>query len=453
MASLVENTVFEVLDSSTNPDLRRRRSASIHLNNPTNIIPIRIQPWDSSVSSKALSNNNEILSSVKNIVLQVCPSMTELTVDDIDIKQLGGGLTNVLYLVEGTERKGPAAMSSSDGDSSSSFTVKCLVRVNGKEDSDILVDREIENRVSAFLSGMEEAPRYFGRFLNGRVEEFYDGAVPLCPLDLGATPSMLESPSVAGYASSISSAMGRLHKLKVGDGICKTNRGEGQVWEQTDVWISIVEEYHDHEVMAKAEEKLREYGREGEGIWTGIKREWDELKSKLRDAVNETEGGRMAREITFTHMDCQSLNILTNPEGWGEHEIKLIDFEYSGHNPRALDIGNTWCEHCNANDLKADWEKEYPSQQQKEYFVHKYLAVAAPSKWDSLTLDGTSSKFLSDFIIEVDRHALISHLCWTVWSFIQERVSVIDFDYLEYARGRWEGYNWLKGKLVEEGNW
>ena len=41
------------------------------------------------------------------------------------------------------------------------------------------------------------------------------------------------------------------------------------------------------------------------------------------------EGGEYGREVTFTHMDCQSLNILRAPT-WKEWDIKLIDFEVRG---------------------------------------------------------------------------------------------------------------------------
>lgn len=163
--------------------------------------------------------------------------MKNLKVEDINIKQLGGGLTNVLYLVEGMENS-----DGEDSDAANGNTFNCLVRVNGSSDSDILVDREVENRVSAYLSEVGEAPRYFGRFGNGRVEEFYEGAMPLGPRDLGAGREQLgERGEGRSYAWYVAGAMGRLHRLRVGEGVCKTELGTGQVWGQTDEWVGIVE--------------------------------------------------------------------------------------------------------------------------------------------------------------------------------------------------------------------
>ena len=45
---------------------------------------------------------------------------------------------------------------------------------------------------------------------------------------------------------------------------------------------------------------------------------------------------RFARDVTFTHMDVQSLNIL-RAQQWDPTAVELIDYEYAGHNPRCGD--------------------------------------------------------------------------------------------------------------------
>lgn len=65
-----------------------------------------------------------------------------------------------------------------------------------------------------------------------------------------------------------------------------------------------------------------------------------------------------------------------------------------------------------------------------------------------LELTNAYDQFLRDFAVDVDLHALVSHLQWTVWAIVQKNVSVIDFDYVAYAKLRWEGYEWLKAKTV-----
>ena len=114
----------------------RPRSTSTYVNNPTDILPLTVPKWDVAVSSAALKNNSRIFDTIREIVTTLCPDITITDVDDLEITQLGGGLTNVLYLVKGHEGKG---------------VVNCLVRVNGSEESDILVDRQIENRGKSAL--------------------------------------------------------------------------------------------------------------------------------------------------------------------------------------------------------------------------------------------------------------------------------------------------------------
>jgi thiamine kinase-like enzyme len=206
-------------------------------------------------------------------------------------------------------------------------------------------------------------------------------------------------------------------------------------------------------------------------------------------------------------MDCQPLNILVSKlpaaatEDCHDRKIRLIDFEYAGWNPRASDIGNTFCEFCEMSNLRANYEDEYPSaQQQDEYFRHYCKrtvganATAAeptgptdPSRPQS-ALDEFVSSVLNDsrngrsvtipidretlqrFIEtlqcpdnhpsswrvissalsgEVGRYSLISHLSWCVWSLLksQEEDGVLDFDYIVYARHRMDGYLWAKKKF------
>ena len=84
------------------------------------------------------------------------------------------------------------------------------------------------------------------------------------------------------------------------------------------------------------------------------------------------------RRITVTHMDCQPLNILVDvnepvpTDGTNGLQLRLIDFEYSGINPVAADMGNTFCEYCEMSNLEADYENEYPSTKQQDEFFWYY---------------------------------------------------------------------------------
>ena len=56
-----------------------------------------------------------------------------------------------------------------------------------------------------------------------------------------------------------------------------------------------------------------------------------------------------------------------------------------------------------------------------------------------------------DLIInEANEFALVSHIYWMLWSFIQKRVSDIVFGYDEYAMDRYDAYKRLRSELEAE---
>ena len=52
-------------------------------------------------------------------------------------------------------------------------------------------------------------------------------------------------------------------------------------------------------------------------------------------------------------------------EAWHVMYCRLIDYEYAGYNPVALDIANHWCEHM------ADYHSEPPDQLYPDRFPHE----------------------------------------------------------------------------------
>jgi len=410
----------------------RPRSTSIYVNNPTDILPLTVPKWDVAVSSAALKNNSRIFDTIREIVTTFCPDVTITDVDDLEITQLGGGLTNVLYLVKGHEGKG---------------VVNCLVRVNGSEESDILVDRQIENRVSSCLSKMSLAPIYFGRFQNGRVEEFYTGSSPLSPSKMHPGDSQLSSPAECNsYCWRILESMSKMHLLEIPEGVAKTD-GEATIWDQTDEWMRLAEEIYGKN-GGKVEEGM------GEGVYDKLKERWGIIKEHLM-AEPKTPAEAFARATVFCHMDCQSLNILTLPspdsssgEAYDPHAIKLIDFEYSCFNPRSVDLGNTFCEMCECNDLKPDWDKEYPQGEEATWIVERYVDFQKPGMREELG-EGWD-EFIEGVRIEIDKHSLLSHYGWCFWSIIQDDVSHIDYDYMLYAKIRWGGSCWMWDRVMKD---
>lgn len=240
-----------------------------------------------------------------------------------------------------------------------------------------------------------------------------------------------------------------------------------------------------------------------------MKVEWEWLQATLRPSSNDiilasasthpdlqydfsdmqSVASSYFRQVVFTHMDCQSLNILTPCDGFhlgddssdtaavsendkefqaiesklevegngrekekgGDHaSVRLIDFEYAGVNPRAADIANTFSEYCNMNNLEPDYESQYPTHEQQDVFLRAYIETASPELARHLDQveDGWAS-FLAAARVEVGQHTLLSHIGWGIWAIAQESLSNIEFDYLKYARLRLDGYFHFKERYFE----
>lgn len=50
-------------------------------------------------------------------------------------------------------------------------------------------------------------------------------------------------------------------------------------------------------------------------------------------------------------------------------------------------------------------------------------------------------------INEIKQFALVSHIYWFLWSLVQDKISLISFDYKAYAYDRLLAYRELKAKL------
>jgi thiamine kinase-like enzyme len=312
----------------------------------------------------------------------------------LEVRPLSGGLSNELFVV-----------------TSLSTLVSVLVRIHPPENHTI-VDRDVENRLVAWLSQQGMAPIFYGRFENGRVEEFY------------ADVSPLRSQEMKDYAPKIARVLSDFHRLEVPATILAKPTTNVPSWFLTvDEWVESIQHVHDTTNLALCEKIATE--------WKWL-RHWLLEEHALED---EAERGalRWVRQNVLTHMDGQSLNVLKQVNATnGQGPIRLIDFEYSGWNPRAADLANTFCEFCDMNNLKGDYETEFPCTQVQNDFLMAYL-------------EGTSLQEPSDAVIrvlrqEIGRFTLLSHLGWAAWGVIMSR-SVIEFDYIQYSRHRMDGYD------------
>jgi len=302
----------------------------------------------------------------------------------------------------------------------------------------------VENAVSAWLSSQNVGPIYYGRFQNGRVEEFYPHHSPLSWKEMSQWG-----------ASHVAPIMARFHSLQVPNSVLTRSNSDtrGDIFERVIEWMEMAETLCSQSAKDdKAATLLLEQ----------LKQDWQWLQEALfppkKSRTNNLSPAQQLavdflNEIVVTHMDLQSLNLLrdTTATSMNENEdvIKVIDFEYAGFNPRAVDMANTFCEHCDMNSLRADYANEYPSDQVQNEFVQSYSRRLSNNCSQHVVLLDQyldDPAFLDAARTEIGRYTLVSHLSWAIWSVVQAHMSDIDFDYIRYAQHRREGFEFMKDK-------
>ena len=124
------------------------------------------------------------------------------------------------------------------------------------------------------------------------------------------------------------------------------------------------------------------------------------------------EFGNHFCEWMFDYTNQKWPHYYYNPQHWASFGKQLIVFLF-----RVL--------------LKID-----PSEE-KRNFIDEYLT--------KMGLDIAQNRDL--IINEANEFALVSHIYWMLWSFIQKRVSDIVFGYDEHAMDRYDAYKRLRSEL------
>lgn len=409
-------------------------SGTTHRDNADDVLPYTV-----TVSSEDKDEQ------IKNVSKELCPFLRDFPNDKLSVKPLTGGLSNELFVV-------------SSACNQSSGKRKCvLVRLHPSNINaeNTIVDRDVENNVCAWLSSQHVGPIYYGRFRNGRVEEYYPNHISL---------SYKEMPLVG--PSHIAPIMAHFHSLQIPrhlltykssaimNSMQSTERGDIFVRAQT--WLNMAENLTNAENQ-KAVDMLNR-----------LKKDWSWLQDALHEAPNSEEPSSSTlaktflRQNVFAHMDMQSQNLLRNANQKIDPEssppmaldcpLQVIDFEYAGFNPRAVDMANTFCEHCNMNNIKADYEAEYPSVEVQNAFLKSYIQQTLVYTQDSSNLNYLKESiddldFLAAARHEIGRYTLVSHISWAIWSIVQSTLSDIDFDYIKYAQHRMDGFEYMKGRF------
>ncbi|MGH0121241.1 UNVERIFIED_CONTAM: hypothetical protein FKN15_025948 [Acipenser sinensis] len=121
------------------------------------------------------------------------------------------------------------------------------------------------------------------------------------------------------------------------------------------------------------------------------------------------------------HNDLLCKNIIYNK---AKGFVKFIDYEYSGCNYQAYDIGNHFTEFAGVSDVNY---KLYPSQELQRDWLATYLETY--KQCNSMEPTVTDLE-VNKLYVQVCKYALVSHFSWGLWALLQSRYSTIDFDFL-----------------------
>lgn len=266
-----------------------------------------------------------------------------------------------------------------------------LLRIYG-EGVGHFFDRAQEINTFEFLSRHGHGPRLLALFPNGRVEEFIH-ARTLSAADLRDVE----------ISSLIATKLREFHDLSM------TGPRIVHLWDRLRNWL-------------KAARSLCSYEEAKEIKLDMIEKEINSLENELSGKENR---------IGFCHNDLQYGNIMIHEE---TRNVTIIDYEYASFNPIAYDIANHFCE------MAADYHTEtphildynkYPDFEARKRFVQSYLNCSG-EKSDPLEV--------GNLLQCIEKYTLASHLTWGLWGLISDHVNDIDFDYLKYAKQRFQQY-------------
>ncbi|KAK6145818.1 hypothetical protein DH2020_019687 [Rehmannia glutinosa] len=298
----------------------------------------------------------------------------------LKVVHLSGAMTNEIYRISW-----PTMMEN--------VVRTVLVRIYG-EGVELFFNRDEEIRTFECISIHGHGPKLLGQFREGRVEEFIH-ARTLSAADL-------RDPETSAL---IAKKMREFHNLDM------PGPKNAILWNRLRKWLNEAKN------LCSADH-AKEY-------------QLDRLDNEISLLEKAISGHH--QEIGFCHNDLQYGNIMINDKN---KTITIIDYEYASYNPVAYDIANHFCE------MAADYHTDtphildytkYPGLEERQGFIKQYLSSAGEEPSDT-TIDQ-----LAD---DIRKYTLANHIFWGLWGLISAYVNHIDFDYMEYARQRFEQY-WL----------
>uniref|UniRef100_A0A8B9RUT3 ethanolamine kinase n=3 Tax=Accipitrinae TaxID=8955 RepID=A0A8B9RUT3_9AVES len=282
-----------------------------------------------------------------------------------------------------------------------------LVRVYGRK-TELFVDRETELRNFQVLRAHGCAPDLYCAFQNGLCYQFLPG------IALG--PDHVRDPHIFRL---VAQEMARVHAIHANGSLPKPI-----LWQKLHKYLTLVKT----ELSPKVSNPSLQQDVPSLEM---LEHELAWMKETL---------SQLGSPVVLCHNDLLCKNIIY--DGTQEH-VRFIDYEYTGYNYQAFDIGNHFNEFAGVKEV--DY-RLYPSKETQLQWLRSYLQAYKQLTQGSEGGMGVavSEEELEALYVQVNKFSLASHFLWACWGLIQDKYSTIDFNFLRYAKLRFKQYFKMK---------
>ncbi|XP_067902401.1 ethanolamine kinase 2-like isoform X2 [Heterodontus francisci] len=284
-----------------------------------------------------------------------------------------------------------------------------LVRIYGNM-TELFVDRNNEVKNFQVLRAHHCAPELYCTFQNGICYEYIKGTV----LNMW----LLREPSIFRL---VAKEMAQFHSIQNDNGY----PSEPVLWKTLSVYLTLLNSSQPKPTANMSSMEMNDV-------------------PSLDVLVSEIEGlkehlSQIKSPMVLCHNDLLCKNIIyTEAKG----VVKFIDYEYTGYNYQAYDIGNHFNEFAGVNEL--DFSMYPPKEMQLEWFKSYLEVYKECTGCEPMVTDLEVQKIY----VQVNKFTLASHIFWGLWAVLQARYSTIDFDFLRYARERFKQYFKKKDEIL-----
>ncbi|XP_069731702.1 ethanolamine kinase 2 [Phaenicophaeus curvirostris] len=280
-----------------------------------------------------------------------------------------------------------------------------LVRVYGRK-TELFVDRETELRNFQVLRAHGCAPDLYCAFQNGFCYQFLPG------IALG--PDHVRDPHIFRL---VAQEMARVHAIHANGSLPKPI-----LWQKLHKYLTLVKTDLSPKVSNPS-----------------LQQDVPSLEMLEQELAWMKETlSQLGSPVVLCHNDLLCKNIIYDRT---QEHVRFIDYEYTGYNYQAFDIGNHFNEFAGVKEV--DY-RLYPSKETQLQWLRSYLQAYKQLTQQDRGGTGVSEEELETLYVQVNKFSLASHFLWACWGLIQDKYSTIDFNFLRYAKLRFKQYFKMK---------